>query len=127
MRNRHSMRVALGAAALTVLFASSAFTASTDMGTVAGVVGHGSTVVSGATVLALDYTLDANGENVTAVDLQLEGDLSGSTAAIGFNGGATTACVTGAFDSVSSPTATAFTCTATTPTLGLVSTEVVVN
>lgn len=83
-------------------------------------------VVTGAPVLALDHTLDATGENVTAVALKLDGDQSGSTAAIGFNGGSTTDCATGVYDSVSTPTATDFTCTVTT-TSGLDSTEVVVN
>lgn len=127
MRKHHTKRVAIGVAALSLLLAGSAFTDSNDMtGVDGGVLGHGQTTVSGATVIGLDYTLDSTGSTVTDVALTLAGDTSDSSAAIGFNDGDTTDCTFGTYDDTADESS--YDCTGLTQdTSTLTSTEVVVN
>lgn len=135
MRKRnHTKRIALGVAALSMLFAGSAFTASNTFasGATAPRTGYASTTVTGATVNSLVYNLNAAGDNVDTVTLALANDTTGSAVSIGFNDGATTSCGTGTLDSTTTPTKTTYTCkngasNFVQSTSGLTKTAVVVN
>ncbi|MDQ1679238.1 MAG: hypothetical protein QOI42_97 [Frankiaceae bacterium] len=130
---RKSARTVLAIAGIAVFAAGgSAFTASNsfDTGATAPLTGYGSTTVSGATIKTLSYTLNAGGDNVDSVSLVLDGNTTGSTVSIGFNGGAVTPCGTG--DNTTDATVTAYICkngasNFVRSTLGLTSTAVVVN
>lgn len=133
MRKHTFKRVILGATALSMLFAGSAFTAGNTFatGATAPKTGYGETVVTGATINSLAYNLSTDGSNVDSVDLVLDGDTTDSAVSIGFNDGATTSCGTGTFDDAATPTATTYTCdgggTLGQLTKDLTKTAVVVN
>lgn len=134
MRKHTVKRVILGATALSMLFAGSAFTASNTFApdATAPSTGYASTTVSGATINSLAYNLNATGDNVDTVTLVLDGDTTGSAVSIGFNDGATTSCGTGTYDDVATPPATTYTCddggaNFVQTTSGLTKTAVVVN
>ena len=134
MRKHTFKRVILGATAMSMLFAGSAFTASNTFadGATAPKTGYGETTVAGATVNSLAYNLSAAGDTITSVDLVLNGDTTGSAVSIGFNGDATTTCGAGTYDAAATPDATTYTCDndgtgLTQSTSGLNTTAVVVN
>ena len=129
-RNRRILVAAIAAGAL-VMAGSAAFTNtivdSRPANTVAGA--YGALNVSNATVTAISYTLDGSDPpNVTVVHFTTQGDTSGSTAQVGFNGTGTmnvTGC-TGTYSS--GPGTTAYDCTLGTPVLvsTITSTDIVV-
>lgn len=123
-------RIILGAVAVVALMGGNAFTASNTFNADATVesTGYGETVVSGATVNSLSYTLSAAGDNVDSVTLVLAGDTTLSAVSIGFNDGSTTSCGNGAF----AVDETTYTCdnggaSFTQSTADLVKTAVVIN
>ena len=71
MRKNHTKRVVIGAAALSLLFAGSAFTASNSMPD-NHTLGFGSTQVSGADVEAMSYTTNVRGEQVTELSFTFD-------------------------------------------------------
>lgn len=71
-------------------------------------VGYGTNTVSGATVNSIAYNTNAAGDNVDSVSLTLAGNTTTSAVSIGFNGGSTTACGTGAYNEVGNTTS--YTC-----------------
>ena len=126
MRSNTRILAAVAVAA-AVAAGGSAFTNSNTQAA-SQVVGYGSTTISGATVSSMDYNLNGPGDNVNSVTLVLAGDTTASAVSIGFNGGATTSCGTGTFDT----DATTYTCNNgggnfVRTTAGLTSTAVVVN
>ena len=124
----------IGAAAIAAVVAAggAAFTNSNTFasGATAPLTGYASTSVSGGTINSMKYNLNAAGDNVDTVTLVLANDTTGSSVSIGFNGGATTPCGTGTYDSTN--TQTTYTCddsgaNFTQTTSGLTSTAVVIN
>lgn len=71
MRKRHTKRVVLGAAAMSLLFAGSAFTASNSMPD-PHALGYGSVDVSGATVTQMEYTNNEDGSKITELAVAFE-------------------------------------------------------
>jgi len=131
MRKSTKLFGALAVAGL-VAAGGSAFTNSNTFasGATAPLTGYGSTSVSGGTIDSLKYNLNAAGDNVDTVTLVLATDTTTSSVAIGFNGGATTSCGTGTYDSVAATTS--YTCNNggsnfVQTTSGLTSTAVVIN
>jgi hypothetical protein len=99
-------------------------------GATAPLTGYASTSVSGGTINSLKYNLDTTGANVDSVTLVLANDTTASAVSVGFNGGATSSCGTGTYDSTN--TETTYTCdnggaNLVQPTSGLTTTAVVIN
>lgn len=111
-----------------VVAGGSAYTASNTVPN--ATVGYGTNTVSGATVDSIAYNTNAAGDNVDSVALVLAGDTTTSAVSLGFNGGSTTSCGTGTFDSVGNKTS--YTCDNAgspfvQPTNAVTSTSVLVN
>ena len=126
--SRKSKLVAGAILVTAVVAGGSAYTASNTVPN--ATVGYGTNTVSGATVDSIGYNTNAAGDNVDSVSLVLAGDTTGSAVSIGFNGGSTTSCGTGTFDSVGNKTS--YTCdnggaAFVQSTSGLTSTSVLVN
>ncbi|MEX1165195.1 MAG: hypothetical protein WEB03_16610 [Nitriliruptor sp.] len=79
-----SKRLVLGTAAVTLLFAGSAFTASN---TIEGpnVAGYGTVAVTGATVTSVGHTLSANGSQIASTKLVFSETQFGRTVDAGFD------------------------------------------
>jgi hypothetical protein len=117
----------LAAFAAVSMMGGNAFTAGNTMTAADTVVGYGETVITGATVDSLSYTLSGDGTNIDSVTLVLDGDTTGSSVEIGFNDGATSSCGAGSFS-----TDTTYTCNdaanfSSNPSSSLVKTAVAVS
>jgi hypothetical protein len=118
-RNKRTLVAAIGVGAL-VLAGSAAFTNSITDGTPTNApAAYGTVHASGATVTSIDYTLDGNDpSSATAITFVTQGDTSGSTAQVGFNGTGTmdvTGC-TGSY-TTGTPGHTTYDCTLNSPEL----------
>ncbi|HET7051842.1 MAG TPA: hypothetical protein VFI54_26465 [Solirubrobacteraceae bacterium] len=74
-----------------------AFTASNTVP--ATVAGYGTSNITGATVTALHYTLNADGTQITDAALTFDGDQTGNVVKAGFGTDALTTCTVGAYNS----------------------------
>jgi hypothetical protein len=63
------------------------------------VAGYGTSNITGATVTALHYTLDADGTHITDAALTFQGDQTGNVVKAGFGTDALTTCTLGSYDS----------------------------
>lgn len=94
MRKSHTKRVVIGAAALSLLFAGSAFTAGT--GVEDHTAGVGSATVSGVTVSSIEYVTSNNRTTLDNILFQDVGELgtdeTAMTAEISIDGGTWTEC-----------------------------------
>lgn len=106
---RHRIRNAAAGIAVigAVAAGGTAFTAANTVP--ASVAGYGTSTVSGATATALNYTLSADGKQITDAALKFTGNQTGRTVKAGFGTDALTGCTVGAYDSVAD--ATPVTCT----------------
>jgi hypothetical protein len=95
----------VAAFAAVSMMGGNAFTAGNTMTAADTVVGYGETVITGATVTSLSYTLSGDGSDIDSATLVLSGDTTGSSVEIGFNDGTTSSCGAGSFS-----TDTTYTC-----------------
>ena len=65
--------------------------------------GYGTSNITGATVTALHYTLDADGTHITDAALTFQGDQTGNVVKAGFGTDALTTCTVGSYDGTSTP------------------------
>src|SRR5689334_11464430 len=100
--SRRRVPALIGAAALVLIIGKAAMASNTVPGTGSG---YGSGAVSGATVQNVSYTVSADGTTITGASLTVVGDLTGKIASIGFNSGALSNCVVGAYTAASNTTA----------------------
>jgi len=63
------------------------------------VAGYGTSNITGATVTALHYTLNADGTQITDAALTIHGDQSSNIVKAGFGTDALTTCTLGSYDS----------------------------
>ena len=64
------------------------------------VAGYGTSNITGATVTALHYTLNADGTEINDASLTLQGDQTNNVVKAGFGTDALTTCTFGSYDSV---------------------------
>jgi hypothetical protein len=95
---RRTKRI-IGAIAVIAAIAAggAAFTASNTVPDT--VAGYGTSNITGATVTALHYTLNADGTQITDAALTIHGDQSGNIVKAGFGSDALTLCTQGSYDS----------------------------
>jgi hypothetical protein len=95
---RKTKRV-IGAIAVIAAIAAggAAFTASNTVPDT--VAGYGTSNISGATVTAMHYTLNADGTEITDASLTFDGDQTGNVVKAGFGTDALTTCTVGSYDS----------------------------
>ncbi len=93
------MRKMTVAGMLTVgAIALAAGSASTASNTVPNsVAGYGTSTISGATATSLDYTLSADGSQITGANLVFQGDQTGRTISAGFGSDALRSCTVGTY------------------------------
>ena len=83
------------------------------------VAGYGTSNITGATVTALHYTLNADGTEITDASLTFHGDQTGNVVKAGFGTDALTTCTVGSYDSGTDTTPASCTgYTQSTATLG---------
>ena len=63
------------------------------------VAGYGTSNITGATVTALHYTLNADGTQITDASLTFQGDQTGNVVKAGFGTDSLTTCTVGSYDS----------------------------
>ena len=68
------------------------------------VAGYGTSNISGATVTAMHYTLNADGTQITDASLTFQGDQTGNVVKAGFGSNGLTDCTVGSFDSTAHTT-----------------------
>lgn len=98
-KRKHTKRVVIGVAALTMLFAGTAFTASNTVPT--SNAGSGSAEVSGYTATSIDYVLNATDPNtIDSVDFVIDGEITaGSDAEVQLqDAGTWYSCVLGTYN-----------------------------
>jgi hypothetical protein len=67
------------------------------------VAGYGTSNITGATVTALHYTLNADGTQITDAALTFQGDQTHNVVKAGFGTDALTTCTVGSYDGASTP------------------------
>lgn len=89
----------IGAIAVIAAIAAggAAFTASNTVPDT--VAGYGTSNISGATVTAMHYTLNADGTQITDASLTFHGDQTSNVVKAGFGTDALTTCTVGSYDS----------------------------
>ena len=128
---RH-MKILLGAALVCgVLAAGGAAFTDSNTQPATHTLGYGTTTVSGATVVSLNYNLDATGANINTITLVLSGNTSSSNVSIAFNTGNSTACTLVDYNTTNVGDTT-YTCDNSgsnfvEPTSSLTATHVIVN
>jgi hypothetical protein len=95
---RRTKRI-IGAIAVIAAIAAggAAFTASNTVPDT--VAGYGTSNITGATVTALHYTLNADGTQITDAALTIHGDQSSNIVKAGFGSDALTTCTLGSYNS----------------------------
>jgi hypothetical protein len=68
------------------------------------VAGYGTSNISGATVTAMHYTLNADGTQITDASLTFQGDQTHNVVKAGFGTDALTTCTVGSYDSTGDTT-----------------------
>ncbi|MGZ4185331.1 MAG: hypothetical protein ACXVUE_10860 [Solirubrobacteraceae bacterium] len=89
----------IGAIAVIAAIAAggAAFTASNTVPDT--VAGYGTSNITGATVTAMHYTLNADGTDITAADLTFQGDQTNNVVKAGFGSDALSPCTFNSYDS----------------------------
>ena len=82
------------------------------------VAGYGTSNITGATVTALHYTLNADGTQITDAALTFQGDQTHNVVKAGFGTDALTTCTVGSYDRDFTTPATCIGYTQSTATLG---------
>jgi len=80
-----------------IVAGGAAFTASNSVPDT--VAGYGTSNITGATVTAMHYTLNADGTQITTASLTFQGDQTGNVVKAGFGTNSLTTCTVGAYSS----------------------------